>query len=119
MCSVNADCILDAAGYLEGVFPGTRRFVMQNTTPDAEVGLRLFFMNVDAKGTEIFVRLTQPNCEVDTETGEFHFEGSDVEARVREEGVLSLTLTLPDRGEYLVEMYADATADFLTIVDFL
>jgi hypothetical protein len=116
ICDAPAECILDTEHYIEWTFPGTHRFVIENTVPDTQVELRLFFVNVTSQGTEFLVQLRQPDCTIDTETGKFHLEGVEIETEVREDHGLSFALDLPHTGEHLVEMYTDARADCLATI---
>ena len=117
VCNVPTGCVLDDDRYVEGRFPGDRRVVVETDAQDADVQVRLFFSTMQAPGTELLVQLHDANCTLDPQLGRAHLKDVDIFHEAGDDRVLIFDLTTQRSGEHLLEIYSDASAEYLLVVE--
>jgi hypothetical protein len=116
VCDVRASCLLDDKSYVARSFPGGLRLVVGSDRDEATIEVRLYLVTQEAPGTELSVQVHDPAC------GEYDEERVvDVDPFVAagDDRVFTWELDLPGRGDHLVEIFSDMTADYLLTVDVL
>ena len=116
ICNLPAGCVLDRNHYIEGAFPGSRRFVVVTESRDVKIVVRIFFESQIAPGTQMLVRAYEPNCSVNTTKAEMILENVDLFKRAGDDKMLDFELEVADVGEHLVEVSSDASAEYLIVV---
>ena len=117
ICDVTAGCQLDDEHYVSGAFPGTRRLLVETAPERSVIQMQLFLSELLSPGTELVVQLRAPDCSLNAELGRVHLVGADLAAEAGSDQTLTLTLHAGEPGEHLVEIYSDAIADYLLVVD--
>lgn len=113
VCRVRAGCVLDEGRYLDGQFPGGRRFVVV-TGGEADVTVSLYFRDEAWPGSFIEVRWYEPGCgQGDT----WFAELDDLFRAAGDDRVLGETRRVRLPGEHLVEVRSDAHATYDLKVD--
>lgn len=118
VCGVTAGCRLDTDHYLSGRFPGARRLLVQTEEDDASILLRLFLDEMVSPGSELVGQLYEPDCSLDTVEGRALIVDADLFEEAGEDRVIDLELEAASAGEHLLELYSDATVDYLLTIDF-
>jgi hypothetical protein len=109
-CGQAAGCALDNAHYAEGRFPGAFRVLVHNETSNAGLVVRLFLSEMKYPGTELLVQELEPGCaDFDRE----HLKDVDIFDLAGDEGTLEFELSLSARGDHLLELFSDMSAEFL------
>lgn len=116
ICNLPAGCVLDRNHYIEGAFPGSRRFVVVTESRDVKIVVRIFFETQVAPGTQLLVRAYEPNCSVDTTKAEVILENVDIFKKAGDDRMLDFELAVADVGEHLIEVNSDAGAEYLIVV---
>jgi hypothetical protein len=117
ICDVPAGCVLDEKHYVEGVFPGVRRVVVVTEKEDVDVQVRLFLSKMDAPGTELLVQLYEPDCTVNPDLGQAHLLDVDLFDKAGDDRTLLFDLNVVQIGEHLLEIYSDASMEYLLVID--
>jgi hypothetical protein len=117
ICGVAAGCVLNQKHYVEGVFPGVRRVVVVTKKANAKVQVRLFFSNTESPGTELLVQLYEPDCTVYPDFGQAHLIDVDLFDEAGDDRTLVFNLEALEIGEHLLEIYSDASIEYLLVVD--
>ncbi len=117
ICNVTAGCVLDADHYLEGVFPGTRRVVYVSETPEEDVRVRLYLKEMESPGTEMLVQLFEPNCTMGTANSRGVLTDVDLFEEAGDDRTIIFELSVLDDGEHLVEIFSDASATYLLVIE--
>ena len=117
ICDVTAGCLLDEDHYIEGVFPGTHRLVIETEEDVTPVRLLLFLSEMEAPGTELLVQVYQPNCAMDSATGREHLENVDIFDVAGNDRTIIIELDAIGKGEHLVELFSDARARYMLAVE--
>ncbi len=117
ICGVPSGCVLDEDHYVEGAFPGTQRVVVQAEDRDMELSIRIFFSSMKASGTELLVQIYEPDCTVDTTVSRAHLQDLDIFDEAGDNRTLTFELTTQKDGEHLLELYSDATTEYLLIAE--
>ncbi|MEM6927119.1 MAG: hypothetical protein AAF602_09335 [Myxococcota bacterium] len=117
ICGVTAGCALDPQNYVTGTFPGARRVVVRHPEP-TRYRVLLYLTETTSPGTEFSLRLHEPDCTFDPD--EAGVELLDVD--LIEEAGLDRTLIFEDlaveqAGEHLLEVFSDATVEYLMAVE--
>lgn len=116
ICDTLAGCVLDDKSYVSSSFPGGQRVIVRTDREVATVEVRLYLVTEEAPGTELSVQASAPDCgEVDQD----RLADVDLFAAAGDDRTFTWTLDLPGRGDHLVELYSDMTADYLMTVDVL
>ncbi len=118
-CNVTAGCKLDADHYVRGRFPGTRRVILESELPrDTDYQVRLYLAEADAPGTELLAQLYEPDCSLDTQFARVHLEDVDLIDEAGLDRILILDdLTVTQQGEHLLEIFSDASVEYIMIVE--
>ena len=116
ICNLPAGCVLDRNHYVEGAFPGTRRLVVRTEERDVRLVVRLYISTMEAPGTEIIVRAYEPDCLVDIYNAMVHGVDVDIFDEAGDDRILEYQLDVADKGEHLIEIFSDASAEYLLIV---
>jgi hypothetical protein len=117
VCHRPTGCVLDSDHYVEGVFPGMRRVVIETEEPDIKLSVRMFFSTTQSPGTELLIQLKEPNCIVDIYHGREHMQDVDLFHEAGDDRTLMFELFSGREGEHLLEIYSDAAAEYLLIVE--
>jgi len=117
ICMKPAGCELDEDHYAEGTFPGSRRVVVATHEVDVEFRVRIFFKTTTSPGTELLVQMYEANCTLNTALAKERIVDKDIFEESGDDRVLDFKLKVQQEGEHLVEIYSDATAEYLLIVD--
>jgi len=116
ICSRPAGCVLDRDHYIEGAFPGARRFVVATESRDVKIIVRLYFKTEIAPGTQLLVRAYEPNCSVDVSKAEVVMENVDIFKKAGDDRFLEFELEVAEVGEHLVELASDASTEYIIVV---
>jgi hypothetical protein len=109
VCTTTAGCFVGNAYYLEGQFPGTRRFIVR-TDGQASVKISLYLVTEAAVGNTIRIEWNDSACGtkfVEETTGTNFFK--DVETN----GSYSVTSNVFQPGDHLIEVTCDSTAEYM------
>ena len=71
---------------------------------------------MEAPGTELIVQAYEPGCTLNTEKSQAHMEDVDIFKKAGDDRVLQFDLFAQEAGEHLIEVYSDASADYLVVV---
>ncbi len=110
VCELRAACVLDADEYVRGDFPGAQRFVVRAEAEDEPLVVRLLLTEMVYPGTELLIRLNAPACAAAEEA---HLVDVDVFARAGDDRTLEFTLPTGGRGDHLLEIFSDMSAEWL------
>ena len=117
ICNVTAGCVLDKHHYIEGAFPGTRTVVVRTEERDVRLQVKLYISSMQVPGTEILVQVHEPDCTVDRYKGMDYRTDIDLFEAAGEDRIMSFELEVAEKGEHLLEIYSDASADYVLIVN--
>ncbi|MBM4319982.1 MAG: hypothetical protein FJ125_08465 [Deltaproteobacteria bacterium] len=109
ICQTVAGCRLEADEYLEGRFPGGRRFIVRTAGP-ARIVLVLLFDDQRSTGTDTEVFWYEPGC---FERYTFSSEGRDVFRAAGETGLYEVARRVHEGGDHLIELHSDAFCSYL------
>ena len=115
ICGLPAGCVLDRDHYIEGVFPGSRRFVVVTESRDVKITVRLYFESQVAPGTQLLIHALEPTCTVDKANAETVWENDDIFEKAGSDRMLEFKMEVADEGEHLVELSSDAAAEYLLV----
>jgi hypothetical protein len=108
-----AGCLFDQEHYLQGTFPGTRKFLVETIPGDWVIMVKLFLEDRLAPGTETEVQWYEPGC-----ADEYRYQlsknlvaGNLFEQAGRSQ-VFSVERAVVEAGDHLVEVYSDATCRY-------
>jgi hypothetical protein len=116
LCNKPAGCVLDSKHYIRGDFPGARRFVVVTEANDVTLEISIYIATMEAPGTELIVQAYEPGCTLNTEKSQAHMEDVDIFKKAGDDRVLQFDLFAQEAGEHLIEVYSDASADYLVVV---
>ena len=116
ICGFPAGCVLDRDHYIEGVFPGSRRFVVVTESRDVKITVRLYFETQVAPGTQLLIHAYEPDCTVNKSKAETILENVDIFKKAGSDRMLEFEMETADEGEHLVELSSDAAAEYLLVV---
>lgn len=114
VCDVFASCVLDPNSFIEKRFPGGLRLIVRTDDDKSSMTLRLNMLTQESPGTEIAIEAWRADCN-DVEVARisdknlFQVAGKD--------RTFSWELELVGRGDHLVEVRSDMSADYLVTVD--
>lgn len=109
VCTTTAGCFVGNAYYLEGQFPGTRRFIVR-TDGQADVTIAVFLKTEGAVGQQLRLEWNDSAC--GTKTIE-EIDGTAFFKEVETEGALRRTKPVYRAGDHLLEVSCDATAEYI------
>ncbi|MGI5864238.1 MAG: hypothetical protein ACOX6T_19580 [Myxococcales bacterium] len=113
VCTTTGGCVLGNAQYLEGRFPGTRRFVVR-TEGQAEIAIVMLLKTQGATGAETRFEWNEAGCgskSVEAVEGLSLFKEYEALGEVRR------VAKVHREGDHLIEVTSDATADYLLKVE--
>jgi len=116
VCDVQSSCVLDPRSYVAKRFPGGLRLIVRTTDETSTLVLRLQLASQEAPGTELVVESWQADCN-DVES--VRIADVDLFAAAGDDRIFEWELPLAGRGDHLVELRSDMTADYLVTVDVL
>lgn len=108
VCGVTPRCVVEPEEYLNGKFPGERRFVVR-TEGEATVELQILLTALKASGSELLVNVYESNC---SEIHRYDSGGRDVLRLSDANGVIKIPLHVVRAGDHPVEIVSDVYADF-------
>jgi hypothetical protein len=117
ICDVAAGCVLEGDEYIEGIFPGVRRVVVDTEEEDVDIRVRLFFSKMEAPGTELLVQLYEPDCTINPDLGQVDLVDVDLFDEAGDDRILTFDLAAQQIGEHLLEIYSDSSVEYLLIAD--
>ena len=109
VCDTTAGCFVGNAYYLEGQFPGTRRFIVR-TDGQAQVTIALFLKSEGAAGKSLRIEWNDASCgtkSVEEIDGKAFFKETEAE------GELDRTKNVYQGGDHLIEVSCDSTAEYI------
>ncbi len=109
VCNTTAGCFVGNAYYLEGQFPGTRRFVVR-TQSQAAITIAVFLKSQGATGEKLRIEWNDSAC--GTKTVE-EVDGKAFFKETEAEGSLRRTKNVYRAGDHLIEVSADCTGEYL------
>ncbi len=109
VCTTTAGCFVGNSYYLEGQFPGTRRFIVR-TDGQASITVALFLKSQGAAGDSLRLEWNDASC--GTKTVE-EIDGKAFFKEVEAEGTLRRTTNVYRGGDHLIEVSCDSTAEYL------
>ena len=114
VCSTTAGCRLSMGeNYARVVVPGYRAFVV-NTEGEADVLLRFYWLKQLSPGQDVEVVAWEPGC---AEPHRVTTTGSEMFRQVGQDRTWTVTTTVYEGGDHLVELRMDAQGEFLLKVD--
>lgn len=117
ICSVPAGCVLDQEHYVEGAFPGVRRVAIETDEPNTPVQVRIYFSVMLSPGSELLAQMYEADCSLETLTHRALVTDVDVFEEAGDDRLLVFDFVAEQEGEHLVELYSDASADYLLVVN--
>lgn len=114
VCDVQASCVLDPKSYVADRFPGGLRLIVRTTDAASTLTLRLQLATEEAPGTALSVEAWRSDCNDVTAR---ELRDVDLFAVAGDDRVLSWELPLDGRGDHLVQIDSDMSADYLVTVD--
>jgi hypothetical protein len=113
-----AGCTLDNVHYIQGTFPGTRKFLVETTQGDWVIKVLVFLENRLSPGTETELNWFEPGCaeeyryqiSKDKLSGDLFEQAGKTQVFVKEHPVV-------EPGDHLVEIYSDATCRYDIRID--
>jgi len=114
VCDVQASCVLDPKSFVMKRFPGGLRLVVYTDRDESTLVLRIQLASQEAPGTELVVEAWQSDCNDLTSEKIADVDLFDVAGDDR---IFEWELPLSGRGDHLVELRSDMTADYLVTVD--
>ncbi len=117
ICNFPAECVIDKNHYVKGVFPGEQRLVVKTEERDVKLDIKLYISSMEAPGTEIIVQAWEPDCTLNIYKARDHQVDIDLFEEAGDDRILGFSLEVADKGEHLLEIYADASAEYLLLVE--
>ena len=110
---MSAGCILDDKHYIEGSFPGSRKFLV-TAAPGKKVRVLILLQNKLSPGSSTKVSLYEPGC-----TDEYKNSVSDLFTAAGADSVLEVENAVVKNGDHLVAIESDAVVQYLLRVEVL
>jgi len=108
-----AGCILDEEHYIEGTFPGERKFLVETTQGDWKIKVLIFLAERLSPGTETEVRWYEPGC-----TDEYKYQLSkdnlagDLFEQAGRSQVFEVEHPVIEAGDHLLSVWSDAVCRY-------
>jgi hypothetical protein len=109
VCTTTAGCFVSNNYYLEGEFPGTRRFIVR-TDGQAQIAISIFLVSEGAAGQQLRIEWNDASCgtkSVEEVDGQAFFKEAEAE------GTLTRTHSVFQPGDHLIEVTCDSTAEYI------
>ena len=113
VCTFRAGCNLNEREYLEGAFPGSRRFIVE-TDGEATIRVTVLFRNEISPGADTEIHWYEPGC---FERYSYRSEGADLFREAGSSGLLEKERAVYRPGDHLIEVFSDAVAGYLLRID--
>ncbi len=117
ICDMPAGCVLDKKHYIRSGFPGSKSFVVATEANDVILDIKIYIATMEAPGTELVVRAYEPDCTLNTNKSQHHMEDVDIFKKAGDDRILQFELEAQVAGEHLIEIYSDASSEYLLIVN--
>ena len=113
VCTFRAGCNLNDREYMEGSFPGSRRFIVET---NGEAIIRVVILNLSqiSPGADTEIHWYEPGC---FERYSYNSDGADLFREAGKTGILEREREVFLAGDHLIEVFSDAVADFLLKVE--
>jgi hypothetical protein len=108
-CGATARCVLDTGQYLDGQFPGARRFIVR-TPAEADLKFEIYLDDRHAPGTSLQLVVSEPSC---SEKTTYDSAGVDIFRSAGADGILSMNAHATRAGDHLVELSSDAYCSYV------
>ena len=115
VCTHRAGCNLNEREFLQGEFPGSRRFIVE-TLGKATIRLTLLFTNQVSPGADSEIHWYEPGC---FERYSYASDGADLFRESGKTGILEKEQLVHQPGDHMVEIFSDAVAEYLLKVSIL
>lgn len=112
-CGSAPRCELTADEYLNGKFPGARRFIVR-TEGAAKITFSLLLEHAKGAGTELLLRVQESNCSA---IYTYDNMNRDIIELADNDGILKIRLDVQRGGDHPVEITSDAFADWSLIAE--
>ena len=113
VCTFRAGCNLNTREYIEGVFPGSRRFIVE-TEGRADIRVTMLFLSQVSPGADTEIHWYEPGC---FERYSYTSEGADLFREAGSSGIFEKQRTVFRTGDHLIEVFSDAVAEFLLKIE--
>ena len=117
ICHKPAGCVLDRKHFVEGSFPGSNRVVIATEENSVTLEVRIFISQLSATGTELIMRAYEPDCTLNTRESQEHLIDVDIFQRAGDDHTMIFDLQALNKGEHLLEIYSDASAQYVLVVE--
>ncbi|MCK5796747.1 MAG: hypothetical protein KAI47_06180 [Deltaproteobacteria bacterium] len=119
-----AGCMLDNGHYLAGVFPGSRKFLVETPHGDWKIRVKLFLdptVGPRFPGTDLEIAWFEPGCtdQYDFKLSKDNTTAGDLFERAGRDNVFSTEHSIVDPGDHLVTIFSDATTRYILKVELL
>ncbi len=114
VCGYVAACVLGQDQYLHGDFPGGQRIIVRTEVDKVQLITRFLLVDERFPGSEIFVRAYSTGC---GDYDEGHAVDVDLFDLAGNDGVIEYGLDVTGRGDHMVELFSDMSAEFMFRVD--
>lgn len=116
VCNTTAGCrLVEEDHYTEGAFPGLKQVIVP-TAGEAIVRVELYWRDQKAAGADTEIVWFEPAC---TELFTYQSQGANIFEDTNAQGVFVQEKRVFQRGDHLVEVRSDATAEYLLRVSVL
>lgn len=113
VCTYRAGCNLNPREYIEGQFPGSRRFIVE-TDDKADIRVTMLFLSQISPGADTEIHWYEPGC---FDRYSYTSDGADLFREAGSSGIFEQQRTLFRGGDHLIEVFSDAVADFLLKIE--
>ena len=113
VCTYRAGCNLNVREYVEGQFPGSRRFIVE-TEGRADIRVTMLFLSQVSPGADTEIHWYEPGC---FERYSYTSDGADLFREAGSSGIFERERTVYRGGDHLIEVFSDAVADFLLKIE--
>jgi hypothetical protein len=108
-CGATARCVLDTGHYLDGKFPGSRRFIVR-TKGESDLKFEIYLDDRRAPGTSLRLEAFEPSC---NETSLWDSAGKDIFQTSGTDGIIPISIHVTRPGDHLVELSSDAYCSYV------
>lgn len=109
ICGQTAACTLDEREFLKGQFPGGARVIVRTEFEDQTLFARFLLSELNFPGTEFVIQAFSPNC---GSYDDAQILNKDLFQEAGDDRILEFELDVAGRGDHLIEIFSDMTAEF-------
>lgn len=113
VCQTTAGCTMGLGRYVEGRFPGERKFIVP-APEESLINVRIFFKTEIATGIDTEILWHEPGC---FDTYQYLSEGRDIFLEAGNDQVFEQSHQVFLDGDHLVEIFSDAIAEYIVAVE--